>query len=497
MNLLQKLLWPLRKKLFLELWCHWLAVLAVIGTGVCIFYAIASKWRYFFDNTVFFGAAAMLVLIMSFAVALLKCPSWEETAKEADKLGYDERFVTAMELLGKKEDLTHVEKLVIEDACEKAKQHLIQKKYAFKFPKKQMKQFVILLAVLASTHFVNTKRQLEAERYSMAQLKKIEAVKKEVKNTQELDKALLDTFEKEMDTAEKRLKKAQTLQEGQKAVEQAQQAIKELEKNSVSHDLKKMAESFSQSEKTKELASALEEGNSSDIKNNMDRLLSDVNEMSWQEMEALADLLQNIEDLQQEELKELAKDFAKQLSSGDFSQIWQQGQLLKQKLSSLATEGQSLQESLQQFNQALAEASLQSSASQTGTQEQKDTQQQGMGQGNGQGEEGKGQQQMGGGQGQGENPGQGRGEGHKESENIFTRKAQQMAGYEAQLQGQQLQNGQTTIISQKTTGQRGESIPYEQVYHSYRNEALKDMENSDVPYGMRELVSQYFSTLEQ
>ena len=258
-----------------------------------------------------------------------------------------------------------------------------------------------------------------------------------------------------------------------------------------------MAESFSQSEKTKELASALEEGNSSDIKNNMDRLLSDVNEMSWQEMEALADLLQNIEDLQQEELKELAKDFAKQLSSGDFSQIWQQGQLLKQKLSSLATEGQSLQESLQQFNQALAEASLQSSASQTGTQEQKDTQQQGMGQGNGQGEEGKGQQQMGGGQGQGENPGQGRGEGHKESENIFTRKAQQMAGYEAQLQGQQLQNGQTTIISQKTTGQRGESIPYEQVYHSYRNEALKDMENSDVPYGMRELVSQYFSTLEQ
>ena len=89
----------------------------------------------------------------------------------------------------------------------------------------------------------------------------------------------------------KQLKKAQTLQESQKAVEQAQQAIKELEKNSVANDLKKTAEGFSKSEKTKELASALEEGNSSAIKSNMDTLLSELKEMSQEDMESLADIL--------------------------------------------------------------------------------------------------------------------------------------------------------------------------------------------------------------
>jgi hypothetical protein len=95
------------------------------------------------------------------------------------------------------------------------------------------------------------------------------------------------------------------------------------------------------------------------------------------------------------------------------------------------------------------------------------------------------------------NSGQGRGSGHQETEKIYTRKAENMSGYQTQLQGQQNEQGQTNITREQTIGERGQSLPYEQVYQSYRNNALRDIENSDVPYGMRELVSEYFSTLEQ
>ena len=107
MNELQRLLLPLRRKLFLQLWCQWLTRFAVIGAMVCIVYAVASKWRYFFDSTLFFCAVVVVVFLLSFIIALRKCPSWEQTAKEADKLGYDERFVTAMELLQKKTDFNN------------------------------------------------------------------------------------------------------------------------------------------------------------------------------------------------------------------------------------------------------------------------------------------------------------------------------------------------------------------------------------------------------
>lgn len=497
MNELQRLLLPLRRKLFLQLWCQWLTRFAVIGAMVCIVYAVASKWRYFFDSTLFFCAVVVVVFLLSFIIALRKCPSWEQTAKEADKLGYDERFVTAMELLQKKQTLTTIEQMVIEDASEKAKGDSIQKKYIFVFPKRQLKLFVAALAILASTNFVYTTKQLQAERYSMAQLKKIEEIKKETKNTEELDKAVSQAFEKEINAVTKQLKKAQTLQESQKAVEQAQQAIKELEKNSVANDLKKTAEGFSKSEKTKELASALEEGNSSAIKSNMDTLLSELKEMSQEDMESLADILNNIENLEDKQMQALLEDLSEQILAGNFSQVSSQGQLLQQKLTALASENEKLRENLNHLNQALAEANSQNDISIAEGEGQSGTQQQGIGQGSGQGEGGGEKGENAAGQGEGEKPGQGRGQGHKESENIFTRKAQEMTGYETQLQGEQLQQGESVIISQKTMGERGESIPYEQVYDSYRNQALKDIENSSVPYGMRELVSEYFSTLER
>ena len=149
-------------------------------------------------------------------------------------------------------------------------------------------------------------------------------------------------------------------------------------------------------------------------------------------------------------MQALLEDLSEQILAGNFSQVSSQGQLLQQKLTALASENEKLRENLNHLNQALAEANSQNDISIAEGEGQSGTQQQGIGQGSGQGEGGGEKGENAGGQGEGEKPGQGRGQGHKESENIFTRKAQEMTGYETQLQGEQLQQGESVIISQKT-----------------------------------------------
>jgi len=40
-------------------------------------------------------------------------------------------------------------------------------------------------------------------------------------------------------------------------------------------------------------------------------------------------------------------------------------------------------------------------------------------------------------------------------------------------------------------------VPYDTVYQQYRNDAMCTLDEQNIPYGMKTLVSDYFSTLEQ
>jgi hypothetical protein len=121
---------------------------------------------------------------------------------------------------------------------------------------------------------------------------------------------------------------------------------------------------------------------------------------------------------------------------------------------------------------------------------------QGQGQGTGQGE-GQGQG-SGTGQGQGQNKsgGQGRGQGHKPNEKIYSRQAQDKQDYDAQVDGIKNQSGDMHKVDQKTIGNRGVSVPYEEVYQQYRQDAIKFLEDDTIPYGIKNLVEEYFSSLE-
>ena len=489
MEQLKKYLLKLKIKLLFELWYKLFLKFFIAGMIIMIVFAVISKWNYLCDSKLFFIIVLTVVLLCSFAMTYFKRITWQKTAEQADKLGYEERFITALELLEKNTVLNNMEQLAVKDAFQKANECELHKKYQLTLPKKQIQILVLLFAVLFGTSFITTAQQKEAERYSFAQLKKIEEVKKEIDREKEFDEDVLKAFDKEMDSITKNLKRAQTLEESKKLVEEAQQAIKALEKDSIPEDLKKTAEKLSQSEKTKELANALEQGDTQQINNQMDKLLSQMENMSQQELEQIAQAMNDMgKELSDEELKELLENLSEQLSKGNLAQA-------NIKVATLSNQNKELIQNMENLNQALASENTTSKTEHSGQSGQLG---EGQGQGQGEGEQsGMGQGGSGQGGGEGSNSGQGRGSGHQQTEKIYTRKAENMSGYSTQLQGQQNEQGQTNITREQTIGEIGQSVPYEQVYDSYRNNALRDIENSDVPYGMRELVSEYFSTLEQ
>lgn len=493
MERLQKHLWKLKLKLSFEQWYQIFLKCSIIAMFLSILYLILSKWKYLCDSRLFFIILIFFVFFVSSIITFLKRITWQKTAQTADKLGYEERFITALELLEQNKAHSNIEKMVIEDAIQKAQED-IEKKYLLTVPKKELQLIVLLFAIMFSTNVISTKQQREAEQYAAAQLRKIEEVKSEINREQKFEEDALKAFQKEIDNITKNLKRAQTVEESKKILEEAQQALKALEKESIPEDLKKTAEKLSKHEKTKELANALERGDTPAINAQMDALLSELENLPQEKLEQISEALEDIGELNDQELKELLDNLSQQLSSGNMAQAVSKGQALKGKLAALSSETAELTKSLENLNQELAQAA----SSKTEQSGQSGTQGNGMGQGQGEGEQsGSGQGGMGQGSGEGMNSGQGRGQGHQETEKIYTRKAENMAGYQTQVQGQVNEQGQSNLTREQTFGERGQSVPYEQVYHSYRNNALRDIENTDVPYGMRELVSEYFSTLEQ
>ena len=271
---------------------------------------------------------------------------------------------------------------------------------------------------------------------------------------------------------------------------EAQQNMKQLEKESVSKNLKELAETLKQEESTAALSEALEQGDSSAISKAMEQLLQKMAAMDKGQAASLAQqLAEAVENISDAELQEALKALEEALENGaDPSEA---GEALKNALLSQAQMNSALRSSLQKLNCNVGQQSLAKKVESNGESPG----------GEGQGSEGEGaggQTTNGGNGGTGTGTGgQGRGFGHAEPEKIYTRSAAGKDGYDAQLKGTDSEEGQTTITEHRTMGQAGTSVPYDTVYGQYRNEAMETLENSSVPYGMRELVSDYFATLER
>lgn len=483
-----RLLAPLRHKLMAERFLKWFIYGETAAGILCLAVVVLSKFWTEIPVLPFCGGFVLLGLLTALTAAFfLRKVTEKETAETADALGGAERMITTMELLGKGTQ-NPVEEMAVADGFAKAKETDFAKLYRMRLPVKVLRVLALVVVLTIGAGFMPVRRDKDAEVYANAQLERIEQVKAE--ETPVLSKEEKKVFLEAAKALEKDLKTAKTKKAAEEAVREAQQNMKQLEKESVSKDLKELAETLKQEENTAALSEALEQGDEASISQAMEQLLQKMAAMDKGQAASLAQqLAEAAENISDEELQEALKALEEALENGaDPSEA---GEAVKNALLSQAQVNSALRSSLQKLNRNVGQQSLAKKVEGEGESTG----------GEGQGAEGEGTGGQTGSGGSGTagvgNGGQGRGFGHAEPEKIYTRSAAGKDGYDAQLKGTDSDEGQTTITEHRTMGQAGTSVPYDTVYGQYRNEAMETLENSSVPYGMRELVSDYFATLER
>lgn len=483
-----RLLAPLRHKLMAERFLKWFIYGETAAGILCLAVVVLSKFWTEIPVLPFCGGFVLLGLLTALGAAFfLRKVTEKETAETADALGGAERMITTMELLGKGTQ-NPVEEMAVADGFTKAKETDFAKLYRMRLPVKVLRVLALVVVLTIGAGFMPVRRDKDAEVYANAQLERIEQVKAE--ETPVLSKEEKKVFLEAAKALEKDLKTAKTKKAAEEAVREAQQNMKQLEKESVSKDLKELAETLKQEENTAALSEALEQGDEASISQAMEQLLQKMAAMDKGQAASLAQqLAEAAENISDEELQEALKALEEALENGaDPSEA---SEALKNALLSQAQVNSALRSSLQKLNRNVGQQSLAKKVEGEGESTG----------GEGQGAEGEGTGGQTGSGGSGTagvgNGGQGRGFGHAEPEKIYTRSAAGKDGYDAQLKGTDSEEGQTTITEHRTMGQAGTSVPYDTVYGQYRNEAMETLENSSVPYGMRELVSDYFATLER
>ncbi len=523
MNELQRLLKPLKYKLLFERFCQNAIFVSIFALIAGIVIAIAGKWW----DIIGFGVLCMGLIMITMIVAsvLVVYPKKLDdigVAQAGDSLGYEERFVTAMEILNKGEVLSVMEEMAIEDGLLHARNNNLAKAYHINLPKRFLKVVGILCIGYLIVGFIDSPKQREVEHYADAYLKRVEQVEISSPNLPKLNKTERKQWNQVTDYMQKNIKKARSKEAVDQEITNAQQEMKKMEKASVNQDLKSAGDVLAGNQMTQKLGTSMQQGDGKKVSNAIEEMMKTIPAMSQEEKEQLAELFQNTADsVSSQEFSGQFNDLASQLTAENIQAMTATMSAMKQQISQMSQQGATLRQAVTDFNQNMAQAienqnqseSLntvsQKQSSQTNQQSdgsggnQAQSQGSGQGQGNeqsqgsGQGQGNEQSQGSGQGNGQGQGGGQGRGKGHIESEKIYTRKEQGKAGYDTQLQGTQNESGQTSYSAQQIEGTKGESVPYQQVFESYKQEALRDIDNENVPFGMREIVSEYFSSLEK
>lgn len=86
----------------------------------------------------------------------------------------------------------------------------------------------------------------------------------------------------------------------------------------------------------------------------------------------------------------------------------------------------------------------------------------------------------------------------KEYEKVFAPRLLGGEGEKDLLQGNKGEGGQTKIYkTQQGMTIKGEMLPYNQVIGQYREQAFQNLESSQIPQGMQDIVKDYFTSLEE
>lgn len=321
------------------------------------------------------------------------------------------------------------------------------------------------------------------------------------------------------------LKTAKDEKEINKALGRTEKKLEYIkDKYTPGEDLEKIAEALSKNNMTKALADMIKKSDGKAFKDNIKKLAEELKKLSPEEKQKLAEELSKLA----EELKnnpELSKAFAElaeKLASGELGDISGELGELDQSISELM-DNESIRNAISELAKELGAANTSQSEGQQGQQGQDGSGHQGQGNTpGGNGQQGQGNQPGGNGQGGGQGSGAGSGtdmgngdqtpippgssgiskkDGSQkkdgEYEKIFTPQTLGGEGETANLSGTKGTGGSTEqVITDKSQTVRGSSVPYNQVVGQYRDKAMESINTSDIPPGMKDMVKEYFTSLE-
>jgi len=536
---LNRALAPIRRRLIFKT----LIKMAVLGLMVALFesllWLIASFIIPIYDLEMKMITTGTIAFVIVSCTSLLMKPSLSEIAREADVKGLEERVITAVELSQRDDIFARLQR---QDAIDRL-HSFDPKSIIINVPKSRW----IVISCLAIALFIGflipnpqdevIKQQLKLEKTIQEQIKSLEKAEEKLADDVELSDAEKEELRRLLRELSKQLKGAKDYREAVKELTKIEEKLTEMMRKAQESKMAELGEKLSKQQATQLLGQAVKEMNEQGIVNELERLkeLAQRDDINREIMEALQKALKEVaEQLPDSDLKssmlEAADAIAADLSSGSNLSI-QALENLKGKLIQMAQISMDdvgdimymLQNMKGEISQAARQdisklASLDTGGKGTGSSSQGEQSgsdsANGENQGNqgsnnnsgassgntgsqsGAGENGSGTGTAGASAGGGQGPGIG--SGHVEYEKIYDPKRLGDGGEVSQVTGNIGNEGDSEQINAgQGLGDFSGFIPYNEVFGEYRSQAMQSLDRMNIPQNMRELVKEYFSSLEE
>ena len=182
-----KLLKPLKKKITVNNLIYRLLQTLSVGAAIDFIILVAAKFIFIPNKIVICSVILALSVAVGLFLALVKYKvTYYKAAEEGDKLGCDERLITAYEILRDSDKETLMEDLAVKDAVKIAKSCNPAAKYKITYPKKLAVITAIMLAASCLTGFAPDAGIYVQTPITEQALKEAEEVKKNINNDEKL-----------------------------------------------------------------------------------------------------------------------------------------------------------------------------------------------------------------------------------------------------------------------------------------------------------------------
>ena len=486
---IQKVINKARGWIFIRSLLHWAGWCLIAAVALAALLELAACFLPFYRVHWFAAGSIAGGLLAALIIALVRFPTGLQAARALDATGLKERTATALELKGEDSLLAELQKA---DAWEHLKDIRVSRSLPLRPGRKRPLVLLLLTSFLIVCVIAPTASKEEALRiHALSESKKdpldqVEEAEKELQEKVAVSEEELEEYQELLAQIRKELQEAKSEEELQKALDRAGLKLSEAADKSQTEEAQKSLN---------QLASALggqEQGGKStgtDAKTQRqqeaaaqaEELLSkaaesaaengDLSALSEEELQAL-----------QKALEELTGDGESQLSAEDLASLQEladqlaDGQKLSaDQLASAAATAGALQKQLAQNT-----ASAQSSSGTGG----------GSGSGNGNGSS------KGSGNGGGWNTGSNVGQQKEESYNGEMVSIPNETGDDANLTGSPGEGDSYLSEGGAALTWSGEQVTYDQVIGEYSSQAMTQIENSDYPSAMQDLIRSYFKTIQ-